>query len=122
MGRSFTKTTATIPNAGSVSAAIGIGAESIAAITTPAAWTAAVLAFEFSPDDGTTWLPVLDDAGVEVSIASAQIATAGRVLVNSTILTKLHGLAGKIRLASGPVGARVAQGGDRAFIVYTKTL
>ena len=119
--RTFSPHKVTIPNAGTVSGVIPVGAESIAAIVCPAAWTAAVLAFEFSADDGATWNQVFDDGGTEVSVASAQIV-ASHVLVNATILTKLQGLSGKVRLASGPAGARVAQGAARDFIVYCKTL
>lgn len=120
--RTFSHHTCTIPNGASASNAINVQAEAIAVIFTPAAWTAAVLAFEISLDNGTTWVPVVDDGGTEVSIASAQMSVASRAMVNATILGKLQGLSPLVRLQSGPVGARVAQGAARVIEVITKTL
>jgi hypothetical protein len=61
------------------------------------AWTAADLQFEAS-FDGTTWLPVYDDAGTRVIIAAAALA-ASRIYVNKAILQQLAGLTW-IRLVS----------------------
>lgn len=121
--RTFSKHTVRIGNGASASAAIPLGVETIAAIGLPAAWDAAVLAFEISPDGGTTWLPVIDDGGTEVSVAAATIAGAlGRAIVPNTILSKLNSLAGVVRLQSGPVGGRVNQTANRDLIVWAKTL
>lgn len=111
---------ATIPaGAGGVSNAIDIGGQAISAFQTPAAWVAAGLFFETSVDGGVTWRPVVDDAGTELTIASAVIAAANRTVVDNGIINKLRGLT-KIRFASGPAALRVDQTAPRVFVVLLK--
>lgn len=102
-----------IPNGAAVSQGLAMAGFTIACLATPAAWTAAVVTFDASFDGGVTWIAVFDDAGVEVSIASASIVAA-HVLVPATLLTKLAGLP-MIRLRSGTVGIPVNQGAARTF-------
>jgi hypothetical protein len=40
-------------------------------IVMPAAWTAAPLTFQASPDDGATWYDLRDDAGNEITVTGA---------------------------------------------------
>ena len=110
------KASVTIPNGTALSGSIAMYGQRITAIFGPAAWTAAVLAFEASSDGGTNWVPVFGDDGTEVSVASASLGTS-RCISNVSILQKLNGLP-LIRLASGATGARVNQGADRVFTVY----
>ena len=102
-----------IPNGTALSQGLNIAGFTIACLATPAAWTAAVVTFDASFDGGVTWIAVFDDAGVEVSIASATIVAA-HVLVAGTLLSKLAGLP-MIRLRSGPVAVPVNQGAARTF-------
>lgn len=119
----FSKQVATIPNGQAVSNSMRLGGESIVAISSiGAGWTAAVLAFEVSFDDGTTWLPVFDDTATEVAIASASIAAVGRAIVpNATGAIRSLGGLNHVRLASGPAGARVNQGANQTFTIWTRS-
>lgn len=124
--RTFSKHQVTFAAGQTVTGTLPLGVESIMAISSAssgASWTAAVLAFEWTPDDGTTWIPVFDDGGTEISIPSAQMAIAapGRLYVNAAIIAKLAGLSGKVRLCSGPAGARVAQVAAATITLITKT-
>jgi hypothetical protein len=103
----------TIPNGTATSNGHNLGGMVIASISSPAAWTAADLQFEASFDGGTTWLPVYDDAGTRVVIASAAFA-AGRAYVNKAVLEQLAGLTW-IRLVSS-----VNQGADRVLYMQAK--
>jgi hypothetical protein len=55
----------------SLSGPVSLGAFSLCGISMPATWTAASLTFQVSPDGGTTWQELYDDAGNEVTITAA---------------------------------------------------
>jgi len=63
-------TTVIIANGAALSNGIFLGDKMLAAIIMPAAWTAASLTFQASPDKGTTWYDLHDDQGNEITIAS----------------------------------------------------
>ena len=55
----------------SLSAATALGALTVVGISMPAAWTAAALTFQVSPDGGTTWQTLYDGAGNPVTVTAA---------------------------------------------------
>jgi hypothetical protein len=119
MGARVSQLIATIPNGTAVSNGFQLHDHNSIILTTPAAWTAAVLTFDVSLD-GVTWYPLYDDAAAEVSIASATIG-ASRAIAAATILNKVLG-ATWVRLRSGAAGAPVNQGAARAFGVILKSV
>lgn len=126
IARRTTALTVRITSGQSLSLPVAIQDHVLVAIQVPAAWTAAALTFQGAvgvgkgdqAGSGTTWGDVYDDAGVEVSIAQANVVP-GRVLVNASILEKLAALPA-IRIRSGTSGAAVAQGADRDIVLLLK--
>lgn len=62
--------TATIATGQSLSGEVDIGANSLVGIAMPAAWTAASITFQVSPDGGTTWLE-LQTVSSEYTVTAA---------------------------------------------------
>ena len=110
---------AKITSGGSQSSVIDLRDYVISCIVLPAAWDAAALTFLASATAGGTFAPVYDDAGTEVSIASANVV-AGRVIVNKAILEQLAGLR-FVKIRSGVSATPVNQTADRSFTVMLKS-
>lgn len=100
--------TANIANGASLSGPVPIGAQVITGIVMPSAWTAAVLTFQVSVDDGVTWSDLYDATGTEVNFATA--ASRFVAVDPSLWLGVSH-----VRVRSGMAGAAVAQGAARAL-------
>jgi len=62
---------ATIAAGQSLSGAVSLGAFTLVGISMPAAWTAAGLSFQASPDGGATWQELYDTAGNEITFTAA---------------------------------------------------
>ena len=103
----------TIANNGTLSSVAALGDRSVCAIVMPAAWTAAAISFQASPDN-VTFTDVYD-ATTERSITPS--ATASRCLVVDPMLWQFNYL--KIR--SGLTGATQAQGGERTIGIISRT-
>lgn len=110
--------TTTIPNGTSDTATIDLEGYVLAAIQVSGTWTTAALTFRVVDEQGVEH-PVYDDAGTEVSVASANVV-ANRVIVNKTILEQLAAL-GRIQIRSGTDATPVNQGGDRVLVLYVKS-
>lgn len=117
--RLSTAAVATIANGASQSGAIDVSDYVIAAIQMPTSWTTAAITFLASATKDGTYYPVYDDAGTEVTIASAN-AAASRVIVNKAVIEQLAGLRW-IKLRSGTEATPVNQGGSRAVFVMLKS-
>jgi hypothetical protein len=102
---------ATIANGTSLSPAVGIQDKRIAAIITPAAWTAANLTFQGS-HDGTLFNDIFDEAGAELSVT----ATAAKYIGIDASAMELSGMA-FIKVRSGTTGTPVNQGAARDIIL-----
>lgn len=63
--------TALIAAGASLSSPVSDSEKVLAAIIIPAAWTAAVVSFQVSPDDGATWYPLQDDGANVITVAGA---------------------------------------------------
>lgn len=96
----------TIASGQSLSPGIAMGVDTLVGIWMPAAWTAAGLSFQVSPDDGATWLNLSDPAGAEVALTAA---------ASVFIQTNQYNWRGinMIKVRSGTSGTPVAQGADR---------
>lgn len=111
--------TATIANGGSLSAAVDLGPERLVGLITPAAWTAAAITFDVS-SDGSTYAPLYDSAGVEVSIPSASIAiNAARAF---TLDAATFAAWQYVKVRSGVNGAAVAQGAERFVTLVSRSV
>lgn len=104
----------------SLSGGVNIGAGPILALYIPTGWTAAAITFQGSLDGGTTYANLFDDAGVEVTIASASIATgAAQVYANASVLEKLAALQ-FIKIRSGTSGTPVNQTSTMNLVIGVK--
>lgn len=101
--------TATIANGGSLSGAINLGYQRLVALVMPAAWTAAGITFQASPD-GVTYTDVYDATGAEYSV------TVG---ASHTVIIPVADLIGMrfLKIRSGTSGTPVNQGAARAITV-----
>lgn len=102
----------TIANGGSLSGAIDLAGRTAIRLLMPAAWTAAVLTLQFSPD-GVTYNNVYDSFGTEYTIQAA--ASRAILLVPADFLGVRY-----LKLRSGTAGAAVNQGADRAITVVSR--
>ena len=118
IGRQAETLTATIAASAAQSNAIDLHANVLVALVMPAVWTTAAISFLGATALDGTYYPVLDDAGTEVIISSAN-AVAARVIVNNTILEKLAALR-FIKFRSGGVGAEVNQAAERVLTLLVK--
>lgn len=114
---SVAELTCTILSGASLSSVVAMNGGISVAIQIPAAWTAAAISFAGSMD-GSTYIPVYDDQGAELTIASANVV-ASRIIVDNLVLGKLRTLH-SFKIRSGLVGAAVNQGADRVLFVTTK--
>lgn len=104
---------AVIANGAALSGAIDLGdRDRITAIQIPAAWTAAAITFAADVDGTGTFQPVYDEAGTELTIASANVVASRYVLLGATTFLCLTGL---IKIRSGTSAAPVNQGAARTL-------
>jgi hypothetical protein len=110
---------ATIGAGASLSNALDLSDYAIAAIQMPAAWTTAAITFLACATKDGTYLPVYDDAGTEVTVASAS-AAVNRVIVNKAVLEQLAALRW-VKLRSGVAATPVNQVAAAAITVLLKS-
>lgn len=106
--------TATIAASGSLSAEVNLGGLRLFGIYMPAAWTAAVLTFQASPD-GTNWYDVYDKDGNEVT---AQAAASRFVSLDPVVFAA----AAYIKVRSGTSGTPVVQSAERALSLALRVI
>ena len=99
--------TATILNGASLSDAIDTFCARLGRITVPAAWTAANLTFQVSPDN-TNWFNLYDATGAEYTVVAA--ASRSIIIPVSDFLSVRY-----LKVRSGTSGVPVNQGADRAL-------
>lgn len=106
--------TAVISNGLSLTNRIEGGNYRLTAIQTPAAWTAAVLTFQGSPD-GVTFTDLYDQYGTEVNFACS---TSRSISVDPTLFAGYP----FFKIRSGTTGSPVTQGADRTLILSLNAL
>lgn len=87
-------------------------------VTDPTGWTAAVLTFDVSAD-GTTYYPLYNAAGTEVSIPSAMLSTTSAWIALDP--ADFAGVA-FVKLRSGTKAATVNQGAARALSLVVRAV
>lgn len=89
----------------SLSPEVPLGAKTLVGVAMPAAWTAASITFQVSPDGGTTWLDLVDSSGSEVAIT----ASANQfVQIDPAVWRGIN----MVKVRSGTSSAPVNQGAD----------
>jgi hypothetical protein len=102
-----------IANGTAISAATPLGAKTLVGLSMPAAWTAAGLSFQVSPDGGTTWQELVDTTGAAISFTVAA-ATFMQVTPSSWRGVNM------IKVRSGTSGSPVNQGADRTLTLAVR--
>jgi hypothetical protein len=108
---------ATILSGTSLSGPVALGALTLVGISMPAAWTAAALTFQVSPDGGATWQELVDNAGAAISITAA---AATFIMLIGEASFNWRGI-NMIQVRSGTVGVPVNQGADRIVNLITRS-
>lgn len=106
-------TTATIPTAGSLSAAVDLGRFRIVAIGVPVGWGAADLSFQGSVDNAT-FANLFDDLGTEITIA-ASVLQPGRTIIPTGDLDAALRAHRYLKLRSGTAATPVNQSANRVL-------
>lgn len=104
---------ATILSGASQSNEIDCRGYRLARLSLPGAWTAAAITFLAAPVSGGTFLPVYDDTGTEVSIASPAASTS---IGMSSLVLPLTGVQ-FIKIRSGVAATPVNQAADIVLTV-----
>lgn len=103
---------AAIAASGSLSGAVDTGVDHVVGLVMPAAWTTAALTFSVS-HDGETYQALYDDAGTEVTIASANAAAARTLCFSASMQLALLPWR-YLKVRSGTSGSPVTQAAARA--------
>lgn len=101
----------------SLSAAVSLGALTLVGISMPATWTVAALTFQVSPDGGTTWQELFNDAGAEISITAA----AGQFIIPVADPSYLWRGINMVKVRSGTPSAPVVQTGGATINLVTRS-
>lgn len=111
----FTTINAVIPASGSLSPEVDLGQQTLVGIVMPAAWTAASLTFQVSPDGGTTWVELYTYAGVALALT---VGTSQYIAVDPTQWKGVY----SVKVRSGTSGTPVAQSAQATIGLVVKTL
>ena len=106
--------TALINAGASLSAEIPLGEKTLVGVIIPAAWDAAGLTFQATPDD-VTFSEMVDGAGNAISLT---VAAGQFVLIDPA---KWRGVTG-IKVRSGTISVPVSQTANRSIILVTRTV
>ena len=106
--------TAIIPNGQSLSAEVALGQKALVGIVMPAAWDAASMTFQATPDD-QNFFELFDSSGSAVAL----IVAAGQFIQIDP--AKWRGVTG-LKLRSGTSGSPVNQTGNRTITLITRTV
>lgn len=99
----------------SLSGLINLGGLRLFGIAVPAAWTAASLTFQVSPDGGTTWVELADDSAAAIAVGAA-------VSTCSTLDPKIFSAYQYLRIRSGTAASPVAQAADRTLQLFLRSI
>jgi hypothetical protein len=108
---------ATIANGASVSGAIDLLNTALVGFIAPAAWTAAAMQIEVSPDN-SAWATVVNDQYGSATGTYSAITAGAAYAVDAVGLLPYR----YVRLRSGSAASPVNQGADRAFTLITRPL
>jgi hypothetical protein len=112
--------TVTISNGTALSPALNLGAKTLVGIAMPAAWTAADLTFQASPDGGTTFDEVVvTDFTSANAVSTVQVHSPAASQFIQCDPTKWRGV-NVVKLRSGTSGSPVNQGADRVMTLLVR--
>jgi hypothetical protein len=103
-----------IPNGTSLSQAVDLRGFALKGILTPAAWTAAAISMQGSPDGQNFFPLVIDNSSTQTSLI-ATVATSEYYLLKTASGTYPFPMPRFIKIRSGTDGTPVNQGADRPF-------
>lgn len=106
---------ASILNGQSLSGAISLGGVRLFGLVMPAAWTAAVVTFQASFDNGATWVSMYDASGNELSVT---VGASRYVALDPVYFAAVP----MIRLRSGTAAAPVNQGQDSPISLVLRSI
>lgn len=113
----ITLTPVTIVSGAALSGPAALGALTLVGISMPAAWTAADMTFQVSPDGGTTWQELFDGAGAALTIKGA----AGQFVIPIADPSYLWRGVNMIQVRSGTVAVPVNQAADRIINLVSRS-
>lgn len=105
----------TLASGSSLSGTINLGGLRLFGLTIPAAWTAAALSFQVSPDAGANWYELMGPDGAAVTLAPQ---TSCCMMLDPKFFAPFQ----YIRLRSGLAAAPVAQGADRMLNLFLRSI
>jgi hypothetical protein len=108
---------ATILDGQSLSGPVALGALTLVGISMPAAWAAAALTFQVSPDGGASWQELYDGAGNAVTVTAAQNQFIMPLADPSYLWRGIN----MIKVRSGTVAAPVVQSGGVVVNFVTRS-
>ena len=111
----LTPVTATIAASGSLSPQTDIFPYTLVGIQMPAAWTAASMSFQVSPDEGVTWLELVTYAGANLALTVA----AGQYIAVDP--TQWKGIT-SVKVRSGTLASPVTQGSQAVVTLWLRQL
>lgn len=111
------KQVATILSGAALSQGILIGDKVLCGILAPAAWTAAVLTFQVSFDDGLTWNDYYDDGANEQTLVLGAMAASGKYIALDA--SQFAGVTW-VKVRSGTSASPVNQGADRLVTLVSR--
>jgi hypothetical protein len=111
------KQVATILSGAALSQGILIGDKVLCGILAPAAWTAAVLTFQVSFDDGLTWADYYDDGANEQTLVAGAMAASGKYIALDA--SQFAGVTW-VKVRSGTTGSPVNQAADRLVTLISR--
>lgn len=105
---------AIIANGAALSDVIDLSLVEVVAIIIPAAWTAAALTFLVSPD-GVTFTSAYDEAGNELTVASAAVVANHAIVLTTLALQAMISAAPFMQIRSGTSASPVNQAAARTL-------
>lgn len=114
MGNTYV-VTATVASGASQSGELNVGDWTYAGLVMPSEWTTADITFLVSNKSGGTFVPLYDDAGIEVTVKASQGTAVG--LANAALALAPWRY---VKLRSGTSASAVNQAGDRTIEVVLK--
>jgi len=105
---------AVILNGAAITGPIDLRGSILTAIQFPAAWTAADISIQIGETETGAFAEVFTDPGTGVGTVGAWDANSGQVVLIAAMIGNCF-----VKIRSGPSGAPVNQGADRALVLHT---
>jgi len=107
--------TATVTSGTSLSGAVNLGGLRLFGLSMPSVWTAAVLTFQSSCDNGVTWQNMYDASGNEITVS---VAASRNVALDPVLFSAVP----MLKVRSGTAASPVNQGQDSLVSLVLRTV